>query len=306
MIPQTIGREHDAGKIASIQCVKDDNLDDLEIQGHCFLMLIIHEGSAYFQVGDTVFEAIGPCFVCFDEKEQPRLIRKHDLTCDSVYFHPFFLDAGMTFEQVRGNNYEQVATSHDMFLLRPFTDKNRFVFPLLEEYNDSLKLLFSRLENELDKQYDWYWSCRSRSYFLEMILILERAYGIIGQNDSEAFINKIVNVHLRNAVIYIESYYHENITLKSIAKAAALNHSTLTQLFKEELGVTPIEYLWRYRISVAKKHLEFSNLTIKDISEKCGFKTNQHFSRKFEEYTGTTPTAFRKTAVDRQKAASHN
>ena len=209
----------------------------------------------------------------------------------------------MTFQLVHSGSYEQVATSHDLFLLRPFTDDKRFVFPLFEEYTDNLNRLFLRLENELKDQRDWYWSCRSRSYFMEMILILERAYGIIGQDELGTSINKIKNPHLKNAVIYIESHYHENITLENITKSASMNHSTLTQLFKDELSITPIEYLWQYRINVAKKHLEFTSLPVKDISMRCGFKTVQHFSRKFEKYTNNTPTAFRDKAVSERKSA---
>lgn len=136
MIPQTVGREFDVGRIAPVQCVKNDTLKDLEIKGHCFLMLIIHEGSAYFQVGDIAFEAIGPCFVCFDEREQPKLVRKRGLKCDAIYFHPIFLNINMTFERVHSGSYEQLALSHDMFLLKPFTDERRYVFPLFEEYTD--------------------------------------------------------------------------------------------------------------------------------------------------------------------------
>lgn len=303
MIPQTIGHKYDVGKIASIQCVKNDTLKDLEIKTHCFLMLIIREGTAYFQVGDMAFEAVGPCFVCFDEREQPKLIRKRGLKCDAIYFHPKFLNANMTFQLVHSGSYEQVATSHDLFLLKPFTDDKRFVFPLFEEYIDNLNRLFNNLEEELKEQHDWYWSCRSRSYFMEIILMLERAYGIIKQEDSEKSINKIKNPHLKNAVIFIESHYWENITLENITKAASLNHSTLTQLFKDEFGMTPIKYLWQYRISVAKKHLEFTSLPVKDISIRCGFKTSQHFSRKFEKFTNCSPTAFRDMAVARRKAA---
>ncbi len=303
MISQTIGREYDVGKIASVQCVKNDTLKDLEIKGHCFLMIIVYEGTAYFQVGDMAFEAVGPCFVCFDEREQPKLVRKRGLKCDAIYFHPKFLNINMTFNLVHSNSYEQVATSHDLFLLRPFTDENRYVFPLFEEYTDNLNRLFTRLQNELKDQRDWYWSCRSRSYFIEIILMLERAYGIIAQGELCASINKIKNPHLKKAVIFIESHYQENITLESITKAASMNHSTLTQLFKQELSMTPIEYLWQYRITVAKRHLEFTSLSVKEISMRCGFKTIQHFSRKFEEVTNSTPTAFRDTAVGRRKAA---
>ena len=61
--------------------------------------------------------------------------------------------------------------------------------------------------------------------------------------------------------------------------------------------MTPIEYVWYHRLVVAKKFLEFTDLPIKDIASRCGFKTTQHFSRKFEESLGCNPTTFRKVAV---------
>ena len=78
MIPATIGKKYDVGKIAPVQCVKNDILNSLEINGQCFLMLIVYEGTVYFQVGDSVLEAVAPCFICFDEREQPKIIRKHN------------------------------------------------------------------------------------------------------------------------------------------------------------------------------------------------------------------------------------
>ena len=41
MIPQTVGREFDVGKVAQVQCIKNDTLKDIEIKGHCFLMLVL-------------------------------------------------------------------------------------------------------------------------------------------------------------------------------------------------------------------------------------------------------------------------
>ena len=139
------------------------------------------------------------------------------------------------------------------------------------------------------------------TYFIEMMLLLERTYGLIGQNDSAENSNKILNPHLKKAVIYIENNYRDVITLDEVVKAASLNHSTLTQLFKNELDMTPIEYVWYYRLTVAKKFLEFTNLPIKDVASRCGFKTTQHFSRKFEERFGDNPTAFRTVSVERRK-----
>jgi AraC family L-rhamnose operon transcriptional activator RhaR len=134
-----------------------------------------------------------------------------------------------------------------------------------------------------------------------MMLLLERTYGLIGQNDSVENSNKILNPHLKKAVIYIENNYRESITLEMVSKAAALSHSSLTQLFKNELRMTPIEYVWHHRILVAKKFLAFTELPIKDIASRCGFKTMQHFSRKFEESIGCNPTTYRTVAVAERK-----
>lgn len=301
MNPQTFGRNYDAGKIVPIQCVKGDTLKDLDIKGTCFELIIIYEGTALFQLGDSSFEAIGPCFVCFDETESPKLLRKRGVKCDSIYFKPTFLNINMTFSRIHSGNYEQLALTHDMFLLKPFTDKARYVFPVFDENIENLKRLFSMLGDELKEQPDWYWSCRSRSYFMEMMLLLERTYGLIGQNEPVGCANKILNPHLKKAVIYIENNYRDVIALEDVVKAASLNHSTLTQLFKDELEMTPIEYVWHHRLVVAKKFLEFTDLPIKDIASRCGFKTTQHFSRKFEENLGYNPTTFRTVAVARRK-----
>ena len=301
MKPQTCSKQYDIGRILPVQCVKNDMLKDLEIKDSCFLLMFVREGVAYFQVGDTFFEAIAPCFVCFDEMITPKLIRKKNLYCDSIYFKPIFLNVNMTFARVRGSDYTHIALHHDMFLLKPFTDNQRFVFPVINEYVEKISMLFSALNKELSNQNDWYWSCRSRSYFIEILLLLERTYGLIGHTGLESVKYQILNPYLKNAVVYIESHYCENINLGSIVKAVALNHSTLTQLFKNELNMTPVEYLWHYRIAVAKQFLEFTELPIKDIALRCGFKTIQHFSRKFEEVAECTPSLYRTTMTTNNK-----
>ena len=70
---------------------------------------------------------------------------------------------------------------------------------------------------------------------------------------------------------------------------------------KEELGSTATQYLMKYRITVSKKQLAFTDVPIKDVSNMVGFKTVQHFNRIFNELTDTTPTEFRKTAVQKRK-----
>ena len=78
MKPQTFGCNFDAGRIIPVQCVKNDTLKNLDIKDSCFLLTIIYEGTVKFKVGDLSFEAIGPCFLCFDESNSPKLLRKNE------------------------------------------------------------------------------------------------------------------------------------------------------------------------------------------------------------------------------------
>ena len=57
----------------------------------------------------------------------------------------------------------------------------------------------------------------------------------------------------------------------------------------------------KYRITVSKKQLAFTEVPIKDIANMTGFKTVQHYSRIFKEITGTTPAEFRKASVQKRK-----
>ena len=300
MNPQTFGRKYNTGRIAPVQCVKNDTLKDLNIKDTCFALVILYEGTALFQVGDASFEAIAPCFVCFDETVSPILLKKRGVKCDSVYFSPTFLNVNMTFERVHNRNYAELAQVHDFFLLKPFTDTARCVFPVFDEDLNNSKRLVSLLEDQLQEQPDWYWSCRSRSYFMEMMLLLERTYAVVGQKEPVGRGSKISNPHLQKAVVYIENNYHNAITLEDIMGAASMSRSSLTELFKKELGMTPVEYVWHHRIVVAHKFLNFTNLPIQDIALRCGFKTVQHFSRKFEEAYACNPTTFRTTVVSKR------
>ena len=132
---------------------------------------------------------------------------------------------------------------------------------------------------------------------MEMPLLFEKVCEDNGENDLIECSEEIGNPHLKKAVTYIENNYHNAIALGNVVKVALLNHSSLTKLFRKEIGMTPIEYVWCYRIAVAKRFLAFTNLPVKDVATMCGFKTAQHFSRKFEEVCGCTPTVFRKAAA---------
>ena len=299
----TVGRKYNEGKVAKIECVRNDRLRNIEIKGKCFLLIILTAGKLEFKVENEQFYTAAPAFICFDETQNPVLISKRKAQYTCIYFHPEFLNVNISFELLRKKDYGDIASTHDLFLLKPFIDK-AYVIPIAEAQLEKITQAARDMQEELKNQRDWYWSCRGRSYFMEIIIALERMYGLIGygvthqKSDNTPIVK---NAKLRDAVLYIESRFDESITLPDIAKAAGMNHTTLTALMKEELGLTAIEYLMKYRITVAEKQLEFTSVPIKDIANMTGFKTVQHFSRVFKSQTGATPAEFRKSAVQKRK-----
>ena len=299
----TVGRKYNEGKVAKIECVRNDRLRNIDIKDKCFLLIILTAGKLEFKVENEQFCTAAPAFICFDETQNPVLISKRKAQYTCIYFHPEFLNVNMSFELLRKKEYVDIASTHDLFLLKPFTDK-AYVIPITEAPLDKITQAAEFMQEELQNQRDWYWSCRGRSYFMEIIIALERMYGLIGygvthqKSDNTPIVK---NAKLRDAVLYIESCFDESITLPDIAKAAGMNHTTLTALMKEELGLTAIEYLMKYRVTVAEKQLEFTSVPIKDIANMTGFKTVQHFSRVFKSQIGATPAEFRKNAVQKRK-----
>ncbi len=304
----TIGKKYNEGKVAFVECTKNDRLKNIDIKDKCFLLIILTKGRLDFKIGKERISATAPAFVCFDETENPVLVSKQKAEYTCVYFHPKFLNINMSFELIRADNYGDMATTHDMFLLKPFIDKVHII-PICENQFERIEQSVEYMREELEIQRDWYWSCRGRAYFMEIIIMLERMYGLMGYgfNEKEPDSTPMIqNPKLRDAVLYIEGHYGENISLSDIASNAGINHTSLTALMKEEFGCTAIEYLMGYRIKVAKKQLEFTEVPIKDIASMTGFKTVQHFNRIFKEHADSTPAEFRKKSVSERKKTFNN
>lgn len=101
----------------------------------------------------------------------------------------------------------------------------------------------------------------------------------------------------RHALAYIQQHYAERLSRERIANEAGVSESYLTQVFQNELGVTPWTYLARYRITMACEALLASDESISDIAISVGFDDPGYFSKVFRSETGMTPREFRARGV---------
>lgn len=99
----------------------------------------------------------------------------------------------------------------------------------------------------------------------------------------------------------MEKYFSDEITLDMLAESAGMTPSYFSKKFKEQLGVSPIQYLLEIRMKVARDLLKEQEQNVKQISQKIGFQDEFYFSRKFKSYYGVSPRLYRKKMVRETK-----
>lgn len=93
---------------------------------------------------------------------------------------------------------------------------------------------------------------------------------------------------------YIKKNIHQKLSVESIAKMAYVSKSNFFKMFKQELGISPNEYILQERINKAKALLKLK-LSIKEVAYQTGFSDTNYFTRVFKQYAGTTPKLFQQT-----------
>ena len=99
---------------------------------------------------------------------------------------------------------------------------------------------------------------------------------------------------VRKAMAYIHEHYAEPISRQDLARYVSMSEDYLTHCFRQELGMTPIAYLNRFRVSQARHLLAETDRSITAIALDVGFSTSGYFSRVFHREAGVSPEAFRR------------
>ena len=91
----------------------------------------------------------------------------------------------------------------------------------------------------------------------------------------------------------------KNLTIPELAKAVGINTTKLKQGFKTVYSQTINEYIRNKRLEVAKDHILEGELSIKQISERVGYKNYAYFSARFRERYGAVPSEYTKRQHER-------
>ncbi len=102
---------------------------------------------------------------------------------------------------------------------------------------------------------------------------------------------------LRRALDIINSFPERNYSLDALSRECKVGPRTLSRLFQLHLKISPINYIIRHRLELAKLLLNMNNMPLKEIADKCGYKSESFFSRSFKRQYGLSPDKFRRNTT---------
>lgn len=84
-------------------------------------------------------------------------------------------------------------------------------------------------------------------------------------------------------------------TVDELARDAGMSRAALAKRFAEMIGQSPIQYLSRWRMHLARHLLRDSKLTVAEIAGRVGYESEAAFNRAFRRVVGSPPATWRQT-----------
>jgi transcriptional regulator GlxA family with amidase domain len=95
------------------------------------------------------------------------------------------------------------------------------------------------------------------------------------------------------AQTYIEENLGEKISFEDLASKLAISRRNFDRRFIKAVGNTPVEYLQRVKVEVAKSALEKGRKTIFEVMDEVGYSDDKAFRVVFKKITGLSPLDYR-------------
>jgi transcriptional regulator GlxA family with amidase domain len=104
-----------------------------------------------------------------------------------------------------------------------------------------------------------------------------------------------MDYRIKKLLIEIEDNFSHPLNVHELAESVNLSVYHLQHLFKKEVGTSITKYINNLRLQKARKCLETTNMSIREIRLKIGSSNETLFFRDFKQKFGATPIEYRKS-----------
>lgn len=101
--------------------------------------------------------------------------------------------------------------------------------------------------------------------------------------------------YFKRAAAFIRHNYSYPIKVSEIADYVGIDRTYLYRIFMNQAGVSPKQYLGRYRLNEAKEMLAETEYRITEIAYSCGYHDSSSFCKCFQKEMGMAPARYRST-----------
>lgn len=273
------------------------SLDKIQNNEGFFSLCLVKKGIATLEIDNEKCYLSAPAIICVNPDKKITILKSNHLQIKTVLFTPDFINRNLSVESILSDDYEINCKLFDFPSFDLFYQTNNFyncVIPFDVEELSKVEYLFDSIIEQLSVQPDNMWSCRAR---MSVIRIFDYAANLY----KEAFeINQESDTLIDCILTFIEFNLEKQFTIGDLCRWYNTNRTTLMTEFKHITGKTINEFVIDKRISVSKKILEFTNISVEELSEKCGFSSQSYFTRTFKKKTGLSPTQYRKKALEKR------
>ncbi|MDI1248046.1 MAG: AraC family transcriptional regulator [Lacunisphaera sp.] len=127
----------------------------------------------------------------------------------------------------------------------------------------------------------------------EPLLGVALASAVLSKVETSHWEKPPADTRVRNVIAALERDLGTVWSNGRMARVAALSPGGFIRLFRQEVGTSPQGYLLRERLNRARTLLLQTELSIEDVTERCGFCDRSYFSTVFRREIGVPPAAFR-------------
>lgn len=143
-------------------------------------------------------------------------------------------------------------------------------------------------------------------------LIKEKRIGEIWLNKLMTYIFRQKSIHryavLENVFLYIDSQIKHNIGLNDITGNCSISQGYLSRIFRDQFGISVMEYLHMQRMNIAKVYFAFTDLMVSEVAFQLGYNESSYFSKLFKKFVKVTIQEYKQSInrdlIDTKIAAS--
>lgn len=255
-----------------------------------FEMVYIKSGEGTFEIGEQNV-GVGPNdIVIIKPHQHHKLNVTSSGGCDFIVLYFKFMNPA--------NHALSEISLADFINFVSGKESGAFIKLKVTQKNDVIVLLDRILKEKSSEQL----GSEQLNYLMlmELFILISRALKAEWENSIKNKSPKIKEL-MQSAIQYVLNNYEREMSITDIAKYIFLSPSYFTRAFKEDTGLSPMQYLLDIRIKRACELLKETDLKVGEIAHSVGFSNQQRFNDIFKKQIKMAPMQYRNSSKNIHK-----